>query len=297
MPNAAAPGTTLAIRTCKADGTSHGGYKWNNAIGAVNEAPDWNPGAACGNGLHALLDGWGDWSLLSSDADAVWQIVEVGRAACVDIGDKVKFPRCTVRYAGNMAGAMTMISDHQVRVLIAATKDKSDSGDSARIGSSGYSARIGSSGDYAQIGSSGDYARIGSSGNYARIGSSGNFAQIGSSGNFAQIGSSGNSARIGSSGNFAQIGSSGYSARIGSSGDYARIGSSGYSAKIAASGKDAIIASVGFHSTASAGEGGCFCLTWHDGKRPRMTVGYVGEDGIEPNVAYRCNDAGKLVRA
>jgi hypothetical protein len=45
-----------------------------------------------------------------------------------------------------------------------------------------------------------------------------------------------------------------------------------------------------------AGDGGCFCLTYHDGKRNRMLVGYVGEDGIEPNVAYKCEN-GKLVKA
>ena len=74
---------------------------------------------------------------------------------------------------------------------------------------SGYSAKIGSSGNYAKIGSSGNSAQIGSSGNSAQIGSSGYSAQIGSSGDYAQIGSSGNSAKIGSSGNSAQIGSSG----------------------------------------------------------------------------------------
>ena len=103
---------------------------------------------------------------------------------------------------------------------------ETDSGDSAKIGSSGYSAQIGSSGDSAKIGSSGDYAQIGSSGYSAQIGSSGNYAKIGSSGNSAKIGSSGYSAQIGSSGNYAQIGSSGDSAKIGSSGDSAQIGSS-----------------------------------------------------------------------
>jgi hypothetical protein len=29
----------------------------------------------------------------------------------------------------------------------------------------------------------------------------------------------------------------------------------------------------------------------------RTTVAYVGEDGIEPGVAYRCDAAGKVVRA
>jgi hypothetical protein len=177
------------------------------------------------------------------------------------------------------------------------------SGDSAQIGSSGDSAKIGSSGDYAKIGSSGHSAKIGSSGHSAKIGSSGHSAQIGSSGDsakigssgdYAQIGSSGHSAQIGSSGDSAKIGSSGHSAKIGSSGDYAKIGSSGHSAKIEATGARAVVASAGFNCTAKAGKDGAICLTWHDGKRARFVVGYVGEDGIEAGVAYRA-EAGKLV--
>jgi len=38
-------------------------------------------------------------------------------------------------------------------------------------------------------------------------------------------------------------------------------------------------------------------VKWYDGKRYRIATGYVGENGIEPNVAYRCDDNGNLVRA
>ena len=179
------------------------------------------------------------------------------------------------------------------------------SGDYAQIGSSGYSAKIGSSGDYAKIGSSGYSAKIGSSGYSAKIGSSGDYAQIGSSGysakigssgDYAQIGSSGYSAKIGSSGYSAKIGSSGDSAQIGSSGDSAQIGSSGDSAQIEATGKKSILAAVGYDSIAKAGEDGCIALAWFDRKanRPRLAIGYVGEDGIKPDTWYRAEN-GKLV--
>jgi hypothetical protein len=188
------------------------------------------------------------------------------------------------------------------------------SGDAARIGSSGYAAQIGSSGDDAQIGSSGDAARIGSSGDAAQIGSSGYAAQIGSSGDDARIGSSGDDARIGSlgddarigsSGDDARIGSSGDAAQIGSSGDAARIGSSGYAAQIGSSGDDARIVATGENATIAcagigarvkAGRNGCFALTWYDGNRNRIVVGYVGEDGIKADTWYRV-EAGKLVEA
>ncbi|CUI02648.1 Protein RtcB [Janthinobacterium sp. CG23_2] len=170
------------------------------------------------------------------------------------------------------------------------------SGGCAQIGSSGGCAQIGSSGHYAQIGSSGDYAQIGSSGDSARIGSSGHSARIGSSGDSARIGSSGHSARIGSSGHSAQIGSSGHSAQIGSSGDSAQIGSSGGCAQIDACGMNAVIASAGSVRRFRAAKGGCVSAPWHDGKRTRFAVGYVGEN-IKADTWYAINAAGEFVEA
>ncbi|MGF2653495.1 hypothetical protein ACQUWL_13235 [Serratia marcescens] len=142
--------------------------------------------------------------------------------------------------------------------------------------------------------SSGDNAQIGSSGNCAQIGSSGDFARIGSSGDDAQIGSSGYNARIGSAGDFAQIGSSGDDAQIGSSGDHARIGSSGYSARIAATGKGSVVACASGIECIVLGEGGCASVPWHDGKRIRIAVAYVGENGIKANTPYYVNRQGQF---
>jgi hypothetical protein len=46
----------------------------------------------------------------------------------------------------------------------------------------------------------------------------------------------------------------------------------------------------------TAGEGGAICIPYHDGKRTRFAVGYVGEDGIKAGVAYVARD-GKLAEA
>ena len=55
-------------------------------------------------------------------------------------------------------------------------------------------------------------------------------------------------------------------------------------------------ATAGYDGTATAGDDGTIMIWWHDGKRCRMVIGYVGEDGIEPRVGYRVQE-GKLVRA
>ena len=55
-------------------------------------------------------------------------------------------------------------------------------------------------------------------------------------------------------------------------------------------------ATAGYWGTATAGYGGTVLVRWWDGDRSRTTVGYVGE-GVDANTAYRCDGAGRLVRA
>jgi ribulose-5-phosphate 4-epimerase/fuculose-1-phosphate aldolase len=54
----------------------------------------------------------------------------------------------------------------------------------------------------------------------------------------------------------------------------------------------------GDSSTCKAGDMGAIAIWWWDKstQRKRLTVGYVGENGIAPNTFYRCDDAGKLIK-
>ena len=177
-----AEGRALVIRSSKPDGTSYGGFKWPIEVGAVVTAPDWDPVDECGHGLHGLLYGWGDYDLTGGSSD-LWWLVEVDRAACVDLVGKVKFQSCTVRAHGSMADMLSAIGRYQIRLLIAATR----AGESVESDDGSSAAQIGSSGDSAQIGSSGDSARIGSSGYYAQIGVSGTDAVVACAGTVDQI--------------------------------------------------------------------------------------------------------------
>ena len=58
-------------------------------------------------------------------------------------------------------------------------------------------------------------------------------------------------------------------------------------------------ATAGDRGTATAGEYGTICIRHWDSKadRYRVKVAYVGEDGIEPNVAYRLDDKLNFVKA
>jgi len=57
-------------------------------------------------------------------------------------------------------------------------------------------------------------------------------------------------------------------------------------------------ATAGYAGTATAGARGVISIWGWDGKRRRMVTGYVGEDGIKANVAYRVDPkTGCLVEA
>jgi hypothetical protein len=95
----------LILRTCNANMTSHGGFKWLRA-GHV-AAPDWNPAPMCGGGLHGFLRGEGDGSLADWSSDAVWLVAEV--ETYVDLGGKVKFPAAHVIFAGSRLEATAIV--------------------------------------------------------------------------------------------------------------------------------------------------------------------------------------------
>jgi len=76
---------TLVLRMCKSDGSSTNGFKYGQ-IGDRVKCPDWNSKKKCGNGLHALKEGNGDWGLLNGNdwliIDADDQIVDIDEEKC-----------------------------------------------------------------------------------------------------------------------------------------------------------------------------------------------------------------------
>jgi len=102
--------TSLLLRTCSPTLTSHGDFVWPR-LGPV-EAPDWSPTPSCGQGLHGLLWGEGDASLLSTGTDALWQVVEVQTADVVDLQGKVKVPRGDVVFTGPRDEAVNYLLTH-----------------------------------------------------------------------------------------------------------------------------------------------------------------------------------------
>jgi hypothetical protein len=91
----------LILRKCKKDGSSRHGFVYGNKGDTVT-APDWDPKPECGNGLHGLKQGNGDWGLLLGDD---WLIIEADENDVVDIDEqKCKFRTGKILYRGDKEG-------------------------------------------------------------------------------------------------------------------------------------------------------------------------------------------------
>lgn len=81
------------LRKINKDGM-HYDFQWPLEVGAVAIAPDWNPVAECGGGLHVLPNAQGSYDLLVGH---YWAVVEFDESELVMIGsDKGKVPSCKI---------------------------------------------------------------------------------------------------------------------------------------------------------------------------------------------------------
>jgi hypothetical protein len=222
------PDTVLVLRTCDANLRSYGNFQWPDS-GPV-EAPDWDPTPKCGGGLHGLVDGLGDWSLLDWSIDARALLVEVESGVVVSFDGKAKFPRGTVCVVGRLPELLCRVVCDPRKIV--------------------------------------DLIKV-------------------CGGNGSQLAASGNDSQLAASGDGSQLAASGYGSQL---------AASGYASKLAASGYGSIVCCAAGGGIVSAGLRGAMSTGWWDGTRWRIAVAYVGEDGIEPNVAYRV-EAGKWVKA
>jgi hypothetical protein len=298
------PETVLVLRSSDKNRISSHSFQWPES-GPV-ECTDWDPAPVCGHGLHGLLWGDGDWSLLNKDYDAVWQVVEVVADCIVPIDkDKVKFPRGTVIYSGGIAGAVTMVLNHQkhftdtLAAIQAAAKktEASKSGKEKSVSAEGKKCAAASSGDSSTAASSGDSSTAASSGYSSTAASSGYSSTAASSGDYSTAASSGDYSTAASSGYSSTAASSGDYSTAASSGDYSTAASSGDYSTAASSGKNTVAMAAGLECRVKAGEDGCFASCYKDkAGRIRVLSGYVGEDGIKADTWYRIK-AGKFIEA
>jgi hypothetical protein len=305
----AAKKTALVLRCCREDMSSQNGFVWPD-VGGEAICPDWENNSECGNGLHGWLYGQGDHTTSSywNDPKAKWLVVEVEKSGIFMLGGKCKFERGFVRFVGSKSEAAAYIIEHEphamgVAVIGAAFSvcDKQN----VIVGALG-TATAGALGN-ATAGDGGT-ATAGALGN-ATAGDGGT-ATAGYRG--TATAGDGGTATAGALGN-ATAGDGG-TATAGALGN-ATAGDGGTATagyRGTATAGDGGTATAGYRGTATAGDGGTatagalgnatagalgeLCIRYWDSKanRYRTAIAYVGEDGIEANVAYRLDDQHKF---
>jgi hypothetical protein len=257
--------TVLCLRTANADGTSHGGFQWP-ASGPV-ECPDWDSKPACGNGLHGLLWGIGDYGLLKlDDPAALWQVVEVAEADVVKIGeDKVKFPRGNVIYSGRLPGAQRLIAERRLIYLAGKhPQEASTAGDGAPASTAGYGAPASTAGDRAPASTAG-YGAPASTAGYG--------APASTAGYGAPASTAGDGAPASTAGDGAPASTAGDRAPASTAGTRAPASTAGTRAPASTAGDGAPASTAGTRAPASTAGDGAPASTAGD-RAPASTAGY-----------------------
>ena len=264
----------LFLRTCNPDGTSHGGFKWNLEIGGITEAPDWNSEPECGGGLHGLLHGKGNGAYLNSSKDSLWMVCEA-LGPIVDLGDKIKTSKAKTLFVGDRKGATDF--------LIASGCNASEVIGAFITG--GYGSTV-TGGHYSKV-TGGHYSKVTGGDDSKVTGGDGSTVTGGdgstvTGGNYSKV-TGGDDSKV-TGGDHSNVTGGDWSTVTG--GHYSKV-TGGYGSTVTG----------GIGSTVTGGDDSVLSIKWFDGKRTRISIAYVGENGIEPNVDYKLDENGNFVRA
>jgi O-acetyl-ADP-ribose deacetylase (regulator of RNase III) len=172
----------------------------------------------------------------------------------------------------------------------------SASGDDSQLSASGWNSQLSASGNRSQLSASGNRSKLSASGDDSQLSASGDDSQLSASGDDSQLSASGWNSQLSASGNRSKLSASGNRSKLSASGDDSQLSASGWNSQLSASGKSSLVVGASIGCVVSAGENGALVLSrWVEGeKRYRVTVAYVGENGIKADTNYRLNEAGEF---
>ncbi|RVD77050.1 DUF7666 domain-containing protein [Pseudomonas koreensis] len=291
------PETALILRTCNADLTSHGGFQWPSEIGAVVAAPDWRDDDECGHGLHGWLFGQGDSSASNSidRPDAKWLVVEAPINSLKSLGGKVKFPACTVRHVGDKQSATQFLLDNEPRAASVAVIGVTLTGGNGSTLTGGDDSTLTGGNDSTLTGG---YDSTLTGGNRSTL-TGGNDSTL--TGGYDSTLTGGNRSTL-TGGNRSTL-TGGYGSTL--TGGYDSTLTGGNRSTLTGGNGSTLTGGYGstltggYDSTLTGGEKAELRVRrWcRKAERYRTYIAYVGEDGIEPEVAYRLDENNKFVKA
>jgi hypothetical protein len=253
----------LVLRTCAADMSAYGGFIWPRS--GFIEAPDWKPQAECGNGLHGLLWGEGSAGYLSDAEDANWMVCEVEESEIVDLEDKVKFPKCNVVFCGSKSESIAYLMENGGRGY-AIVHSTLTGGDGSTL-------------------TGGDGSTL--TGGYGSTLTGGNRSTLTGGDGSTLTGGDGSTL----TGGYGSTLTGGDGSTL-TGGDGSTL-TGGYGSTLTG-GNDSTLTG-GNRSTLTGGENATLIVKRWNGKRYKMHIAYVGEDGIKQGVKYRLNDENEFV--
>ena len=269
------------LKTTRKDGAAYNGFKWPTEVGAKVTAPDWKPTNECGNGLHGWLNGKGDGSIGHiKDEGCIWMVLETD--SYIDLVDKVKFESCTILHVGDRLSATKFLRNlvPDATRMIGESIEAGDNEDSI-VGDYGIATA-----GYFGIATAGN--RGTATAGYRGTATAGDIGTATAGHYSTATAGNGGTATAGDWGKATAEdygkATAGYKG-IATAGDWGTA-TAGYKG----------IATAGDWGTATAGDGGTIQIKYYDGNKYRILVGYIGEDGLEPNTPYKVGN-GEFVKA
>jgi hypothetical protein len=322
--------TALILRTCDKDRRGHGGFQWPG-VGEVAEAPDYSRAKVCGQGLHGLLWGEGNAALLNWREDAIWLIAEVATSEIIDLDGKVKFRRALVLHEGDSVSATEYLKARLPRAVAlpgstntggdsskntggdsskntGGNSSKNTGGDSSKNTGGDSSTNTGgnsskNTGGNSSKNTGGDSSKN-TGGDYSTntggdsSTNTGGYSSKNTGGNSSKNTGGDSSKNTGgdystNTGGYSSKNTGGNSSKN-TGGDYST-NTGGYSSKN--TGGNSSKNTGGNKSVCSGGDKAILVISWWDdvAKRERLSVGYVGENGIKEKTEYRLDDNGAFV--
>ena len=245
------------LKTTRVGGLTYNDFQWPTEVGAKVTAPDWNPEPECGNGLHGWLNGEGVGTVGYINTEGcIWMDLGV-EGEVVELQGKVKFKECTILHVGDQLSATKFL-----RNLV--PESRAMLGEQLLVGDNTTEM----TGDYGSI-TGGNWSTL-TGGNWSTL-TGGNDSTL--IGGYRSALTGGNESTL-TGGDRSTL-----------TGGYGSTLTGGYGSTLTG----------GDRSTLTGGYGSTLTFKIWDGNRYRLHTFYIGENGVEPNVAYKFED-GKIVK-
>jgi hypothetical protein len=173
----------------------------------------------------------------------------------------------------------------------------SNTGDYSAASNTGFRSAASNTGDYSAASNTGFQSAASNTGFRSAASNTGDYSAASNTGFRSAASNTGFRSAASNTGDYSAASNTGNRSAASNTGDYSAASNTGNRSAASNTGQNGVAAAFGLESKAMAGDKGILIVAWWDGKadRKRVTVGHVGENGIEPNVWYQADAAGKLI--